>query len=216
MLTFNNNDFTALEDHRYTLRDVTDALGYDWGMNDYPIFDEAYREKLNRAIWNHFALRRIASDTPSNFIFYLNRRMNEQMPNINPVYELVRKENFQPFATTQGESVTDTEADTNTVSQSEANATARATASSTPQVFLDNPDGEQYLTGVNKNESASGEKAIGQSNSDGKSETHYSAISGGVGSAIYDAMAASFMATDNLVFEVLEPLFMQLWDDQPM
>lgn len=216
MLTFNNNDFTQLADHRYTLRDVTEALGYDWGMDDYPIFDEDYREKLNRAIWNHFALRRIASDTPSNFIFYLNRRMHEQMPNINPVYELVRRENFDPFATVQGNTNTDTKSDTDTVSQSDAVTTTRATASSTPQVFLDNPDGEQYLTGVNKQEGTSGTKDVGQQNAKGESDTHYSSINTGVGTAVYDAMAASFMATDNLVFEILEPLFMQFWDDQPM
>ena len=131
MLTFNNNDFATLDEHKYTLRDVVEALGYDWGMQDYPIFDEEYREKLNRAIYNHFCFRRIASETPV-----------EQMPNINPVYELVRREQFDPFATTQGKS--------NSATQGKNSNQSVATASSTPQVFLDNPDGEQYLTGVTK------------------------------------------------------------------
>ena len=39
MLTFNNNDFATLDEHKYTLRDIVEALGYDWGMQDYPIFD---------------------------------------------------------------------------------------------------------------------------------------------------------------------------------
>lgn len=200
MLTFNNNDYASLEDHQYTLRDITDALGYDWGMTDYPIFDETYREKLNRAIWNHFAYRRIAADTPAMFIFYLNRRMNEQMPNMNPIYELVRREQFDPFATSQGKSAGK--------SSGTGENESRATASSTPQVFLDNPDGEQYLTGVNKQTGTSGQTA--------ESESTYSSITGTPGNAVYDMMAAGFMATDTLVFNALEPLFMQLWDDMPM
>ena len=199
MLTFNNNDFAALDEHQYTLRDIVEALGYDWGMQDYPIFDEAYREKLNRAIYNHFCFRRIASDTPAMFIFYLNRRMYEQMPNINPVYELVRRENFDALATTQGK--------TNSATQGKNSNMSVATASSTPQVFLDNPDGEQYLTGVSKQ--------TDNGNQDGTAATTYSSITG-VGNAVYDMMASSFMATDNLVFNLLEPLFMQTWDDLPM
>lgn len=200
MLTFNNNDYACLEDHQYTLRDITDALGYDWGMTDYPIFDETYREKLNRAIWNHFAFRRVASDTPAMFIFYLNRRMNEQMPNINPIYELVRREQFDPFATTQGK--------TNGKSKGTGESDTRATASTTPQVFLDNPDGEQYLTGVNKQTGTTGQT--------GESESTYSSINGSIGSAVYDMMGSGFMATDTLVFNALEPLFMQFWDDMPL
>lgn len=200
MLTFNNNDFTTLDEHQYTLRDITDALGYDWGMRDYPIFDENYREKLNRAIWNHFAFRRIACDTPSMFIFFLNRRMQEQMPNVNPVYELVKREKFDPFATTQGKSSVATHGASDSVGV--------ATASSTPQVFLDNPDGEQYLTGINKQTNTGTQ--------DGTQNSDYQTISGNVGSAVYDMMASSFMAADNLVFNLLEPLFMQTWDDLPM
>lgn len=199
MLTFNNNDFAALDAHKYTLRDVVEALGYDWGMQDYPIFDEGYREKLNRAIYDHFRFRRIASETPAMFVFHLNRRMNEQMPNINPVYELVRRENFDPFATTQGKS--------NSATQGKNSSRSVATASSTPQVFLDDPDGERYLTGVTKQ--------TDDGNQDGTAAATYSSISG-VGNAVYDMMASSFMATDNLVFDLLEPLFMQTWDDMPM
>lgn len=224
MLTFNNNDYASLEDHQYTLRDITDALGYDWGMQDYPIFDEAYREKLNRAIWNHFAFRRIAADTPAMFIFYLNRRMNEQMPNFNAIYELVRREQFDPFATTQGKSHMDTSGTGTSDTSASSNGTdaneTRATASSTPQVFLDNPDGEQYLTGVNKQTGTSnqtGESAQHSDNSQaGTSDNTYSAINGSIGTAVYDMMGSGFMATDTLVFNALEPLFMQVWDDMPM
>lgn len=212
MLTFNNNDYASLDDHQYTLRDVTEALGYDWGMIDYPIFDEAYREKLNRAIWNHFAYRRIATDTPAMFIFYLNRRMNEQMPNINPIYELVRQEHFSPFATAQGASHNDSSGTAN--SKVAADSETVATASSTPQVFLDNPDGEQYLTGVNKQTGNTGQ--TGSSDNTAVSDARYSSIAGSPGAAVYDMMASGFMATDTLVFQLLEPLFMQFWDDMPM
>ena len=28
--------------------------GFDFGLNDYPIFDESYREKLNKKILDHY------------------------------------------------------------------------------------------------------------------------------------------------------------------
>ena len=112
----------------------------------------------------------------------------------------MRKEQFNPFATAQGWNDSESEGSSTGVGV--------ATASSTPQVFLNNPDGEQYLTGLNKQTNDGSQK--------GTSKTHYETISGSVGNAVYDMMASSFVATDNLVFAALEPLFMQTWDDLPM
>lgn len=63
------------------------AQDYDLGLDDYPIWDETKRDWLNQRIIDHFWLRQIGADTPRLFIFYLNRRMRERMPGINPVFQ---------------------------------------------------------------------------------------------------------------------------------
>lgn len=227
MRTYSNRDFATLEEHNYTLRDVVEAMGYDYGLQDYPIFDEGYRKKLNRAILDHFRFREIASDTPARFVFFLNRKMREQMPNVNPIYAKVREEQFDPFATSMTWGSGSNTGNTATKQESDTAATGSGTSGSrnitsdTPQVFLDNPDGEQYLTGVAKTEGTSTTESDTKASIDttGTSASAYDSfdksISGGLAAASYDMMAAGFMATDTIVFGLLEPLFMQVWDDRP-
>lgn len=57
--------------------------GFDLGLQNYPIFLESYRETLNAKILNHFYFREIGYETPAQFKFCLNRKMNEIMPTYN-------------------------------------------------------------------------------------------------------------------------------------
>jgi hypothetical protein len=43
---------------------------YDLGLKDYPIFDESYRDALNKKILDHFRFREIGFETPARFKFY--------------------------------------------------------------------------------------------------------------------------------------------------
>lgn len=61
--------------------------GYDLQLNEYPIFDENYRQKLNQKIINHYYFREIGFETVGLFIFYLKQTMNEIMPYYNQLYE---------------------------------------------------------------------------------------------------------------------------------
>lgn len=72
-------------------------LGYDFGLADYPIFNEEYRNVLNTKIINHFWFREIGYETIHMFIFSLNRKMNEIMPFYNQRYksELI---NIEPLS----------------------------------------------------------------------------------------------------------------------
>ena len=79
------NGFGTIEDDPYypyvfyTMRDIVEGYGYDIGLKDYPIFDEAYRDILNRKIQEHFWFREFSADTPQKALFFLNRKMSEQM-----------------------------------------------------------------------------------------------------------------------------------------
>ena len=139
--------------------------GFDIGLNDYPIFDEAYRPLLNRKITDHYALREIGHETESMFKFALNRRMREIMPYYNQLY-LSEKIVFDPLSTmnyteagisssaTTGTShaetsaasgaTTDTTSDTTNSTNNTSSSRSRAVNSEMPQVML-SPD-EDYAT----------------------------------------------------------------------
>lgn len=61
--------------------------GYDLQLNEYPIFDENYRQKLNQKIIDHYYFREIGFETVGLFRFYLKQTMNEIMPYYNQLYE---------------------------------------------------------------------------------------------------------------------------------
>lgn len=60
---------------------------YDLQLNEYPIFDENYRQKLNQKIINHYYFREIGFETVGLFRFYLKQTLNEIMPYYNQLYE---------------------------------------------------------------------------------------------------------------------------------
>lgn len=69
---------------------------FDIGLKDYPIFDENYREPLNRKIINHYYFREIGMETAELFKRYLNNTMREIMPYYNQLYKSELLE-FNPF-----------------------------------------------------------------------------------------------------------------------
>lgn len=73
------------QQYNMTLYDVLN-YGYDLGLADYPIWDESKRQWLNDLIVNHFMWREIRGETPYQFIYFLNRRMVEHMPTLNPIF----------------------------------------------------------------------------------------------------------------------------------
>lgn len=59
---------------------------FDFGLQDYPIFDEEYRETLNNNILYSYFEDEIGLETPELFKVYLNRTMNRIMPYYNNLY----------------------------------------------------------------------------------------------------------------------------------
>ena len=57
------------------LRHLVDA-GYDLGMQEYEIFDESYRSKLNNRIIKFFYFREIGFQAPGKFVFKLNQKLD--------------------------------------------------------------------------------------------------------------------------------------------
>ena len=61
--------------------------GWDFGLKDYPIFDESHREELNKKILDEYLFEEIGQETPDMFTYYLNRAMRKIMPYYNELYK---------------------------------------------------------------------------------------------------------------------------------
>lgn len=131
-----------------TLHDCVELYGMDWEktMSDYPIFDEGKREWLNTRIYEHFAYREIAQETPADHFRLIRRTMHEMMPALNPMF-----------------SVLDGEIDilAGYASAGEHDSEARQMFSATPQTQLS--AAENYATSLTDTTSSESSKASGRS-----------------------------------------------------
>lgn len=73
-----------------TIRTLIDN-NFDFELDEYPIFDETYRETLNQNILNHYYNDEIGFETASLFRFHLKARLNEIMPYYNNLYTIQKK-----------------------------------------------------------------------------------------------------------------------------
>lgn len=137
-----------ITDESPTLRDCVELYGMDWQqtMGDYPIFDEDKREWLNARIYEHFAYREIAQETPSDHFRLIRRTMHEMMPALNPMF-----------------SVLDGEIDVlaGYASASEHDSEARQLFSATPQTQLS--AAEDYATNLTDSTSSESSRTSGRS-----------------------------------------------------
>lgn len=109
------------------LIDVAEYLGGDYGLDDYPIFDESYRETLNGNIYAAYENREIAYESPQMFRAALRRKMRLRMPYYNKLYksELLT---FDPFVTVDMLTDTESESTAKTLSEGESNGEQRSTS----------------------------------------------------------------------------------------
>ena len=188
------------------LRDVVKLTNDHIGLDDYPIFDEAYRKTLNDRIKKTYWLQEIAHETIDIFIWRLSLKMELIMPRYNRMYlaELNSGINHQ------------------TGSGSGTNKSkGRTVGSDTPQTRLAG-DGD-YATSISdastsgdttsRNESDSTSSSTSNYNNNQRSESW--GYSGSKARAIAD-YRGTLLNVDDLVIAELSELFMGLWDtDMP-
>lgn len=142
---------------------------------DFPMFDESYRNVLERKILKHFYTREICEETVGLWKLRLNTRLNEIMPYYNKLYKSELLE-FNPLYTAnltrtkktdydsnrnENENINDNTKNngkTNTTNNSNVNSTGSGKSSNTgtdlysdtPQGSLTGVDNETYLTNARK------------------------------------------------------------------
>lgn len=122
-----------------TIRSLMDN-NFDFGLKDYPIFDEEYRTILNNKILMHYYMDEIGFETAGLFKVYLNNKMNEIMPYYNELYKKQKDLllNFDKTTNLTETFTRDNTTDTNTKSNSTSSNTA---SGSSKNVYQDTPMG---------------------------------------------------------------------------
>lgn len=180
-----------------TLRDVVQLYGEElWDtQRPYPIWNEDDRTEFQQKIIDHFEFRKIGQETPALFIAYLNRRMREMMPTLNPIFAALASDKLDITRTYYTEDASENASITDT--------TGRQLFSNTPQAQLSgNKDYATNLTDTTGNQSGKSNAKATHSGSQGSIAEVLSQWIAGVNNALY------------LVFNGLEPLFMQIYDEE--
>lgn len=195
---------------------------FDFQLNEYPIFDESYRDTLNQNILNHYYMNEIGFETAPLFRFYLKQKLNEIMPYYNVLYEK-QKELLDNIAgnvnlTETLERVTGTDTESSSNSKSNANGNSK-------NVFLDTPQGGEYKGTIDETPYATN---VTFGKSDSESNINDSSKSSGTGTENYikkiignngnkysfevlNKLRTNLFNIDLLIINDLEELFMQIF-----
>lgn len=196
------------------LKDVLD-LTPDIGLNDYPIFDESYRETLNKKIVDYFWNREIGQETISLFTHQLRVRMNNIMPLYNQHYEASRIK-FDPMKTITMENFgTSTSEATNTGtsnSTSASDAKSRAVNSDHPQEML-SATGDYATSGADSFGTTNATSATDNTGTTAQKSNSKGGVQGFQGNPamVIFQLRATFVNVDMMVISELEDLFMLVW-----
>lgn len=182
---------------------------FNFGLQNYPIFDENYRKTLNDNILNFYYENEIGFETAELFKFYLNNKMALIMPYYNNLYN-AQKEVLNNLLS----NVNLTEQlkrDVSNDSTSNSNSTNKSVFQDTPQGELvnQNINNFKYATNMNLNGINDTSKVNGNTN-----ETYIKTIIGNNGSKynidLLNDVKNNLMNIDMLIINELNDLFMGL------
>lgn len=187
------------------------------GLSNYPLFDDAYRDHLNKKIIRHYWNREIGHETISMFIYQMETKMNEIMPLWNQHYVLSLLE-VDPLSTVSIKSLTNMDSTATNTGTSESNsgsgAKSRAVASDVPQTQLRTD--QDYASAIQDNVSdttATSTATEDSSNSQhGVNDNTMSGYQGHAPELILRARQA-LVNVDMLVIDDLKELFMLIWQN---
>ena len=197
-----------------TIKSLIDN-NFDFGLKNYPIFNETYRNQLNNNILNHYYEREIGFETANLFKFYLNQKMNEIMPYYNNLYlaqEKLLSENI--FENTDLTETSTRKNETSSNSNSSSSSDSKNLFQDTPQGKIDMTifDEQTYATNLTLNKG----KINDESNSSGNNLEEFTRkIKGTNGNKykieILKDIKDNLMNIDLMIINDLNDLFMQIF-----
>ena len=197
-----------------TIKSLLDN-NFDFGLQNYPIFNESYRNILNNNILNHYYENEIGFETANLFKFYLNQKLNEIMPYYNTLYqaqEEIIKDNL--FNNVDLKETSNRTNKTNTNSTSTSTSNNKNLYQDTPQGKIDMTvfEDQTYATNLTLNNG----KINDESNSSGNNnEDFIRNIKGSNGGKykieILNDIKNNLMNIDLMIINELNDLFMQIF-----
>lgn len=195
--------------------------GGNIGLNDYPIFDDDYRDVLNGKIIDRYMNREIGQETVSMFQLAMRRKMNEIMPFYNKLY-LTEQIAYDPLSTIDIRTISNAATNQNGQSTGTSEATTNATGGSrsvnseTPQTQLSG-NGDYATSASDVNSTSANESNANQTSNEiqeSESETESNTTGyQGVASDLVMRYRESLLNIDLSVLGELEELFMLVWDN---
>lgn len=137
---------------------------FDFGLQNYPIFNETYRDTLNNNILNYYFESEIGFETAELFKFYLNNTMQLIMPKYNEMYKAQEKAllnilgNVDLTETSNRKNENNTNTKTNSLSKNK-------------NLFQDTPQGQLDYTEL-ENQTWATTYTMNNSNINDNSESH--------------------------------------------
>ena len=143
-----------------TIKNLIDSQ-FNFGLTEYPIFDETYRATLNKTILDYYYMYEIGFETPALFKHYLNATMNAIMPKYNALFVAQEEILENPLGNVNLTESFDRSVDAD--GSSSATSTGNNTGNSTSNIknlYQDTPQGtlastdidnQKYATNMNLN-----------------------------------------------------------------
>jgi len=134
-----------------TIKSLIDN-NFDFELDEYPIFDENYRNTLNHNILYHYYENEIGFETAPLFRLYLKQKLNEIMPYYNELYKVQKKlidQNLLLNNVNITESFQAQNTNNTTTSTSSQSNSSNSGTSNNKNLFLDTPQGNEYKGTIN-------------------------------------------------------------------
>lgn len=184
---------------------------FDFGLQDYPIFDENYRNTLNENILYYYYEDEIGFETPELFKVYLNRTMNRIMSYYNNLYTAqLNLLDSGIFNNVNLQESSSRNLDTN--SRSSSNSKGKGLYQDTPQgqISMTEFDDQHYATNLTLNNNESSDNTTGNS-----IDTYLRNVRGNNGNRypieLLNEVRKNLMNIDELIIEELQDLFMGIY-----
>lgn len=216
---------------------IDDVISNSWNkiFDNFPIFDESYRNVLCSKILKHYYTREISAETVGLWQLWLNTRMGEIMPYYNKLYESALLE-FDPFkdvnysrnhgGTFTGDTRRNGRSDVSVDNSVTSNGTSNSKNlfSDTPQGAITNIENESYLTNAtlikdtdtnttntDGNSTTQNTETTGITNTDNWIETIVGKQSTISYSKLLQEFRDTFLNIDVMIINDLSDLFMNIW-----
>lgn len=185
---------------------------FDFGLQNYPIFDESYRSTLNSNILNYYFESEIGVETPALFKRLLNDRMTLIMNKYNVLYNAQKELLEHDLLTNVNLKETYTGG---SESESESSSTSK-----NRRLYQDTPQGKINISDLDVNEVYATDYTIDQNNSgssinDNSTSNYIKSIVGNNGIMynvdVFNKFITNFTNIDKLIIDELEDLFMGIF-----